>query len=461
MERSLHKFGLFSLHTLIWTLSLGLILFLFLADIKDPIFKIKPFFAPFERPSVIQRYYFQVAVTTTGLLYFAGCLAFGRFRFRRNQVLGAALLVGLTALLSSIGARSPILTIRNTTWLWCGILLLAMIVHIDPTLRESRRLLVSLLFATAIVALLGIFQYRGMHIRFGEIGYTEHLNGGRFSVKSLLGHPNYLAVLVGSVLWIGAGLVNGLPAGWRRLPAGIAVLLLGICIFVAGSRSIWLATLLVGVAGAVLATPVLQKIRFSPKTIAAVALVAVVAGLFVIPNPIMPRRYSFTKRLVSARPVMGRLYFYLAATRMIAENPVVGVGYDNYGLEFWDQADAIQTKPENQVFSYILENMGGVKPDQTHNEYLQIAAETGVIGLATFFFLMVVFFRMTIHNYRRLNRPEDRMLVAGLVGAMAVILVDALFSFPLRLPWSSLVFWLILGIGSVYVVRDQMTDVKP
>ena len=40
--------------------------------------------------------------------------------------------------------------------------------------------------------------------------------------------------------------------------------------------------------------------------------------------------------MTSSKPIEGRLYFYYAAIRMITENPILGVGYNNFGLEFWD-----------------------------------------------------------------------------------------------------------------------------
>ena len=431
MGRFSDRFGILALHCLIWTLPFGL-------------------YYVFEQPSVSQRFYFQIAVSTIALLYFGWCWVGRRLHLPRNGVLWAAVLYGLCAVASSVGARSGLFTIKEAAFLWCCLLLLAVVAHLRLTRRQCRQLLTSLVFISGVCALYGVVQYLGADIRWGRMGYADEVKTGKFYVLSLMGHPNYVTAFIGPALLVCPGLIAASASRWGKTALGVTAGVIALCIFVAGTRSAWLGTLLVGGALIVLVAVERRPVRISRRVLAVAFVVACVFSLFVVPNPLVPQRYSFTRRLTEARPVDSRLYFYLAATRIIAQHPLLGVGYNNYGIEFWHYTADLPEDPRNRVYSYILEDMGGVRADQTHNEYLQIASETGLLGLATFFFFLVIFFGRLWRDYRHSQIWHDRLLLAGTAGAVAFLLVDCLFSFPLRLPCSSLAFWLVLGIGSRY-----------
>lgn len=437
MERSSNRFGILALHALIWTLPFGL-------------------FYAFEQPSVSQRFYFQVAVTTIALFYFAAGALGGSLRAPQNGVLGAAVLYGVCVTASSWVARSPSFTIKESLSVWCGILLLAILAHLRLTRGQSRRLLGSYVLVAGLIALYGVLQYLGLDFRLGRFGYAQDIQDGRFHVLSLLGHPNYLTAYIGPALLLIPGLMAVSPS--RRWQVSLAVVagIILLCIFVSGTRSAWLATLLLGGTMAIIVASTRITFRFERRAKIAILVAAGILALFVVHNPVLRHRYSFVDRLLDSRPVEGRLYFYLAATRMIGRHPILGVGYNNYGVQFWDYANEIQQDPANHAYSYVLEDLGGVRPDQTHNEYLQIAAETGFLGLATFLFLLAMFFRRVGGDYRREENWTERLLLAGLAGAAAFLLIDCLFSFPLRLPCSGMVFWLLLGIGSRYAQPEPL-----
>src|SRR5262249_46295873 len=64
-----------------------------------------------------------------------------------------------------------------------------------------------------------------------------------------------------------------------------------------------------------------------------------------------------------------------------------------------------------------------------HNTPLQIAAERGLLGLATWLAIYVAFFRRTIAIFRGLpaGQAEDRALVLGCLLAVAAFLIAGLF----------------------------------
>ena len=111
-------------------------------------------------------------------------------------------------------------------------------------------------------------------------------------------------------------------------------------------------------------------------------------------------------------------------------NPLLGVGLGTYMFNFIRFAG-----PD---FSYIA---------YAHNCYLQIAAETGILGLLSFLALIILFFYQGIIALNSHNRSFLwHMLLASLTAVLAYcihIMVDTgLYAVDL-----GLLFWFMLGLG--------------
>ncbi len=95
-----------------------------------------------------------------------------------------------------------------------------------------------------------------------------------------------------------------------------------------------------------------------------------------------------------------RLEFYYNTLQMIRERPLVGVGTGGFPI----------------VYAERVKGTGRVNPGHPHSEYILMAAQLGVFGLAAFIGLLVTHWRMS----RSVTPPLDRSLASGLVLAMAV-----------------------------------------
>ena len=81
-----------------------------------------------------------------------------------------------------------------------------------------------------------------------------------------------------------------------------------------------------------------------------------------------------------------------------------------------------------------------------HNEYLEFAAETGVLGLAAILWLMVVVLRSGWYNLMASPTAEVHGVIAGCMAGVIASLLHGIFSFNLQDPTAASHFWLLGGL---------------
>lgn len=99
------------------------------------------------------------------------------------------------------------------------------------------------------------------------------------------------------------------------------------------------------------------------------------------------------------------------------------------------------------------------------NLYLLMAEEMGVLGVAWFLILMMVFFVSLVRTWRKGLNPRMESLLLGVLAATVGVMVGGLldhYLFNLVYPHMSTLFWIFIGLGmSVTLVGDgrwQMAD---
>jgi O-antigen ligase len=130
----------------------------------------------------------------------------------------------------------------------------------------------------------------------------------------------------------------------------------------------------------------------------------------------------------------GRSHFWTVSLRMFLDNPLIGIGWDAFGVGFT---------------RYDSRN-GYFRVEQAHNEYLQFLAEGGIFGflcLAGFIYLLFRNSLKTIAAASGLVRDASIGALAGCFG----IIVHSFFDFPLRTP-SNAFFFLILCAIAVFPI---------
>jgi O-antigen ligase len=140
-----------------------------------------------------------------------------------------------------------------------------------------------------------------------------------------------------------------------------------------------------------------------------------------------------------------RLDRWGSAFNMFLSSPFLGVGWGAYGDEYFH-------------YIYYLNAYSTDIRMGAHNLYLEIAAESGMVGLLAFGFLIFTFYRELFRIVRQTPRGTLRSLAIGLGGALISYLVHAVVNNLGPSDKIGISFWMIFGLLVVVgrLVQDSI-----
>lgn len=207
----------------------------------------------------------------------------------------------------------------------------------------------------------------------------------------------------------------------RFLSAGLFALLIT-CLLLTVSRGGWFAAII--------------AMLFMSIWIRSLAIFFLVISIFIILTqqfyfPLLQRRLDKLFIFVD-QSSLDRMRIWEAAWRMFTYRPLLGLGLGTFMFNF-----------EKFVVGKYAQ---GIIP-YTHNCYLQIASELGIIGLVSFLAILLCFFSYGIETliYREKTFSWYILLasLASLLGYCLQMSVDTIF-YSLDL---GILFWIMLGLG--------------
>ncbi len=379
----------------------------------------------------------QIALAFTALAWFARKVADreGICSPRSPLFLFLLLFIGAAAL-SLVRALS--LRFGLTELLkWVEIALLAA-VTMDMIGSDSERLrwaALAVLAAGAAQALIGLYEF------FGGSG-AEHLailGGARYRAFGSFGQPNPFAGFMGICFALGAGATWGALSEWwgalrrRIMRAQHAVpprmgSILGYGALTALPAAALLASWSRGAWMGVIAAAAVMALFLPRRWLHGLLLIGLLATLALLlwasgrlPGAVVERLTDFTDLAAAVRDVRGvdiddanyaeieRLAHWQAAVGMANDHPWLGVGFGNYEPAY----------PLYRLMNWP-EPLG-----HAHNYYLNLLAETGVIGLGAYLLMWAVVMVLTA---RALGRTSGfaRGVLIGLMGVWVHVAVHSL-----------------------------------
>lgn len=240
-------------------------------------------------------------------------------------------------------------------------------------------------------------------VKSGVLPYGELIQGTQLSpvvFKFRVTHNFLMAFGAFLFAWLAFA---AHPGSRTRIACGALALLaaINVTLMVEGATGY----LTLGALSALLAATRLPR-RIAIASFIAAPLLA--AALLAVPGPFAQRAITLAQEYQSWRPDVAardssaglRIEFYRNSLDIIADHPIAGVGTGGF-------ASAYATRVKG------TEMLATRNP---HNEYLHIAAQLGLIGLAAMGLLFVVQWRVA----RRLPTALESGLARGLVLAFAV-----------------------------------------
>ncbi len=320
----------------------------------------------------------------------------------------------------------------------------AALAHIRGAAQVKRAAVAIVAFGT-LLAFFGILQ---------RLSMPESIYGLRPTPQAIPFGPfvnqHHFAALMQMTSGISLGVLFGSGVGReRKLMVGLAAGIMGMAIVFTGSRGGLIGYLCV-VAFAAIASFVRvgRKHRDGSDTennskrnllviAAATGLVVLVLGSVLMLGGRESLFRGIGLQYGQTDVTSGRLHFWSVAWNIFLEHPLIGAGFDAFGVAFtrfdtWN---------------------GFFRVERAHNDYLQILADAGILGFACVAAFIAIFFRKGISAIGNRKDKVLRSITTGAFAGCLGILVHSFFDFPLRTPANAFFFLLLVVL---VVVNDRL-----
>jgi len=330
----------------------------------------------------------------------------------RSLLARTAILVGVCAAASNLAARNP-----AEAWLSYSLLVLGLVLfsfgHLRVWSRSFPDRFAQVVFWTSLpISLLGIAQA----LLPGKLDFGLQALG-KMAAFSTLGNPQFVAAWLVFAIPLYPALAARQTSAGARVGAALAALAAVTCLLLTRSASGILALAAVALFGLLLRTSAIEVRRIIVGVSLMLVVVAVYLGW-------------------STHTGRGRIMIWVETLLIWIRHPWLGVGLGQYNLHqleaqhrFFALGD--WTRDFHQNAAFVLD---------AHNQYLQILAEQGLLGLGLFLFLVYLIIRSA---GRRLGHdPLSRGLAVAWFGQLVLLLWNApLFYCPVLV-----LFWTTAGL---------------
>lgn len=296
------------------------------------------------------------------------------------------------------------------------------------TSREAQALVAALVVAAALISLYAILQYYGIVERPPN---TQGIN----AMVATLGNKSYVASFLSALFVPALALLWQAQRLLLRCLWGGALVAIGLALLVTRAETAWLA---LGAALGVFVGIGLGRPRW--------ALALLLGGIVAATVGLGDAEVLHSLRL--------RLWNWATAGMIFLEHPLWGAGLGAYALQFLEyKAKLLATDFGHSYAFYIPAS------EHAHNEYIQLGAELGIMGLLALGGIIWTIFR---DGRRALEQAPQRLFLAGLYSGLVALGVDGFFGFPWHRPESAATIVFFAGLlhaqgGRLWAISRRST----
>ncbi|SHJ61890.1 O-antigen ligase family protein [Paramaledivibacter caminithermalis] len=302
------------------------------------------------------------------------------------------------------------------------------LIHSKKSKKEIYLLSVVFTLTAVIVSIYGFYQFfHGVPMGSGWIDVSQNPDI-KIRVFATFENPNLLAEYLIMVLPISIGLILYSKNKFTKICFSIGALIIFVCDLLTYSRGSWIGFAF-SIIVFILLTDFKKLALFIPVGI---------GSLFLMPDSVL-------NRISTIGSLQDSSNFY----RFNVWNMAIDILKD-----YWFSGIGVGYIAFRKISPFYIKTMS---PYHTHNTYLQIAIELGIVGVIVFLLLVLFIFKMGINS---IINGEDKFIkisTASYIASLCAILVHGMAEHVFFNPKIILVFWLIVGMNlSIYRVYKEV-----
>ena len=346
-----------------------------------------------------------------------------------NKVLGIFCAVNVLSVIFSVNLGLSLRGLLGKELKFLAIFFI--LIEIINSKKRLRNLLIAITASAALIIADAWVQYfRGV----------DFLRGFQYSrLTASFSAANGLAAWLIVIIPLITGLFIWVKPVYRKLKIilFIMILMLLSCLLLTYSRGAWLGIM---IAGILMSYYILKNSDIKVKMRYLCFIICLFCVFLLISKLVNVQMYKIEKVNFDSGQTVGeriksivninrgaslvRLNLWKEALMVIRDYPLTGCGVNTYSIV---------------ARGYKISESGGIYP---HNSYFQKAAETGLLGLFVFLWIMVQFFWVGLQSLKQ----NKNMLVLGLLSGILAFLVQAFFDNHLYSLQLVVLLWFMLGL---------------
>jgi len=296
--------------------------------------------------------------------------------------------------------------------------------YLGKDMRQATILIGAIIFAGILIGVGGIWD----HLHLGTVN-CFHPGPGRLqtSFGQSISFPRFLVLYIPlsySMLFFSRNKIF-------KIGGFISLMVLFLCLILNASRG--------GLAAVMAAALVVSFVK--NKKVALLSLIFFWISFLFPALGIKERALTAFNHLTWGE----RVPLWDIAIRMFKDYPIFGVGLGMHKKllqQYWEVSALFPT--------FRIWHM--------HNTYLEILAEAGIVGIATFLWIFIRFFKTAFKAVKNMT-GEQQAILLGLIGSVIAALILALSASNISAGvQETVMFWFLLGIAAslVLVKKEQI-----
>lgn len=344
-----------------------------------------------------------------------------KFKFRTDGVGFMVIFLLLTYLLAAFTSFAPLKSIQIWAVYFAFMIFYFVIINTVKTKKQLKGILTVFCLSGLAVCLYGIMQY-AFDWNVSQAWMDEEMfEDIKMRIYSTLENPNVLGEYILLVLPVCIALMWKKKSFLSKIVFGGMAAVMGIALILTFSRGCWLGLLF---AAAIFIT-------FAAGKLWGLAIPALPLIPMVLPDSIINRFTSIGNMGDSSTSY--RVYIWMGTLLMLKD--------------FWLSGIGLGTEAFTQVYPFY--SYSAVVAPHSHNLFLQIVVEAGVLGILSFALLLILFIKQLTLGHRAFGKGHElSVILVGIGAGVLGFLVQGFFDNCFYNYRIFMVFWSVLALGS-------------